>query len=288
MRPRGNLLALGIALALGTAARGAPAPPPNGGVQAQVDQGKQIFATSCANCHGAAGKGAIGPPLVDRNLSFGVLSTTILNGRVGTPMPPFKDELDSKSLAAVMAYAESITTGGRLPLEVVAEPAAGASSASRPGTAPVAVGDATGIPARGAVLFFDPTHLDSCRACHSFADKGGPIGPDLGLDPKTPEQIYASLSRPRIGAADYPAISLHLKSGPDMVGIRAAETASAYVLFDVSSIPPVKRTMAKSLIAAASPLDAGIFDHTRLVPSRQDRLDLAAYLGRARPAGAAQ
>lgn len=272
------MLAMGLACSPSLAA---PAQDSSAPVHAQVDAGKAVFATSCANCHGAGGKGAIGPALVDRNLSFPVLSTTILNGRVGTPMPPFKDGLDGKSLAAVMAYVQSITTGGALPTEVIADPTEGGSSPSHPGSQPVAVGMETGIPARGASLFFDPTQMTACRACHSFADKGGPIGPDLALNPKTPEQIYQSISRAKVMSAEYPAIVLHMTGSPDLNGINVEESPSAYVIFDVTSIPPIKRTVLKAQVTQAIPVaGSGIFDHTRLPFSKQDRLDLAAYLGK--------
>jgi mono/diheme cytochrome c family protein len=285
---RRDLLALAIGAALGGGAanlHAAPAPAPaSDGIQSQLDRGQRIFATSCSNCHGAGGKGAIGPPLIDRNLSFAALSTTILNGRVGTPMPPFKDGLDSKSLAAVMAYVQSITTGGKLPTEVVADPSQSGSSLSHPASQPVAVGRETGIPAHGAALFFDPTQMEACRTCHSFGDKGGPIGPDMALKPKTAEQIYQSISRAKVMSADYPAIILRVKEHPDVVGIKVEETSSDFAIFEVTSIPPIRRTVPKSQVSQAIPVSGtGIFDHTKLPFSKQDRLDLAAYLGSSEP-----
>jgi cytochrome c55X len=250
-------------------------------VHAQIDSGKALFATACANCHGAGGKGAIGPPLVDRNLSLDILRTTILNGRVGTPMPPFRDQLDSKSLASVIAYAESLSSGGRLPSETISIQTELGSSPSRPSSLPVSIGKEQGIPARGEALFFDPTRMYSCRVCHSYDDKGGPIGPDLAKSPKTPEQIYNSISRARVAAADYPAIALRLSSGAYLVGIKSAETADAYVIFDLSSLPPVKRAVPKSQVAETVPaVNSGIYDHTALPFTNQDLLDLSAYLGR--------
>ncbi len=251
-------------------------------VRAQVDAGKALFATSCANCHGAGGKGAIGPPLIDRNLSVDSLRTTVLNGRVGTPMPPFKDELDTKSLAAVIAYAEWLSSGGHLPVEPISIPVDSGSSSSHPSSQPVAVGTEQGIPAHGALLFFDPTRMDACRVCHSYGDKGGPVGPDLAKSPKTPEEIYQSISRARIAAADYPAVTIRESGGATLVGIQSAETADVFVVFDLSSLPPVKRTVQKSQVAEASPVvNAGIYDHTALPFTKQDLLDLSAYLGRA-------
>ena len=283
---RASMLAMGLVC---TPCLAAPVQGSSAEVRAQVDAGKTLFATTCANCHGAGGKGAIGPALVDRNLSFAVLSATILNGRIGTPMPPFKDGLDSKSLAAVMAYVQSITTGGTLPTEVVADPTEGGPSPSRPASQPEAVGKEAGFPARGAALFFDPTQMQACRACHSFADKGGPIGPDLALKPKTPEQIYQSISRANVLSADYPAIALRVNGSPDLVGIKVEETSSDYVVFDVSAIPPIRRTVLISQVIQVNAVtSSGIFDHTQLPFSKQDRLDLAAYLGKSEPKSTAK
>jgi hypothetical protein len=131
--------------------------------------------------------------------------------------------------------------------------------------------------------------MQACRACHSFADKGGPIGPDLALKPKTPEQIYQSISRAKVLSADYPAIALHVNGSPDLVGIKVEETSSDYVVFDVSAIPPIRRTVLKSQVIQANAVtSSGIFDHTRLPFSKQDRLDLAAYLGKSEPKSAAK
>jgi mono/diheme cytochrome c family protein len=262
------------------AAPQAPTAAAAGSVRAQVDAGKALFATTCANCHGSAGKGAIGPALADRNLSLDTLRNTILNGRVGSPMPAFKDELDGTSLAAVIAYAAWLSSGGHLPDEPIALSTDAASSAARLSTQPISIGKETGVPARGALLFFDATRLQSCRVCHTFNDKGGPVGPDLAIRARSPAEIFGSISRPRVPDIDYPEITVRLDDGSSLAGVKSAETADAYVLFDVSSLPPVRRTVLKSRVREAVPEGStGIFDHTALGYSRQDLLDLSAYLG---------
>jgi putative heme-binding domain-containing protein len=138
-----------------------------------------------------------------------------------------------------------------------------------------------GIPARGAALFFDPTQMSSCRACHSYRNKGGPVGPDLIDSDKTAEQIYRSISRPKVTAAAYPSVALDMRSGGHVLGVKVGETSDEIVVFDVSSLPPVKRTLLKSDIAQVEAIiNTGIYDHTALPFSKQDRLDLGAYLGK--------
>ena len=50
----------------------------------------------CGSCHGMTRKGGLGPALLPdnlRDLPPEMLVTTILEGRPGTPMPPWKGEL---------------------------------------------------------------------------------------------------------------------------------------------------------------------------------------------------
>jgi mono/diheme cytochrome c family protein len=254
-------------------------------LRVQVDAGKELFAVSCANCHGAAGKGAIAPALADRELSPELIRDTILNGRVGTPMPPFKDDLDSRAQAQIVAYVQWVASDGRLPAAVIPEQESVASrspsSSASPSTAPIAIGTDRGTPARGAELFFDPTRLYSCRICHSDEKKGGPVGPDLsGLD-KTPLEVYGMVMQPNLNAPGFLAIALELRQGDRILGIKCGETDEFVQYFDVSTLPPVKRTLLKSEIGKMSELkDFGIFDHTALPFSKQDWLDLSAYLGK--------
>ena len=275
------MLALGLVCASCFAAHRAQGRNLTAEVRTQVDAGKVLFATTCANCHGSGGKGAIGPALIDRNLSLETLRSTILNGRVGTPMPPFKDELDAKSQAAVIAYAEWLTSGGRLPSEPVPSEGPADSPDLRPSAQPIPVGMDKGTPARGASLFFDPAQMSSCRACHSYRNKGGPVGPDLFESGKTAEHIYLSISRPKIASTDYPGLALDLRDGSHLLGVKVGESSDAFIIFDVSSLPPVKRTVLKSEVARASTVNgSGIYDHTALPFSKQNRLDLSAYLGK--------
>jgi cytochrome c55X len=53
----------------------------------------------CGACHGLTRKGGLGPPLLPENLKDrpdSLLVTTILDGRPGTPMPPWRGELSEQ------------------------------------------------------------------------------------------------------------------------------------------------------------------------------------------------
>ncbi len=57
-----------------------------------------LLAQDCGSCHGLTRKGGLGPPLLPGNLagkSDALLVKTILQGRPGTPMPPWNTELSA-------------------------------------------------------------------------------------------------------------------------------------------------------------------------------------------------
>jgi len=59
----------------------------------------------CGSCHGMTLRGGLGPSLEARTLAdkdAGQLQVVILNGRRGTPMPPWKDFLTETEVAWVV------------------------------------------------------------------------------------------------------------------------------------------------------------------------------------------
>jgi mono/diheme cytochrome c family protein len=249
-------------------------------VRRQLTAGETLCVTHCANCHGSRGEGGIGPSLAGHDLSLQTIIETIAKGRTGTPMPGFKDDLNPKALADTAAFVLSLSSGGKRPTDVVTPTATLGPGRQRPSTEPVAVGEGTGTPARGAGLFFDATRLESCRSCHSYDEKGGPIGSDLSLLRMTPADVYSKLTHPRFAAAGYPVVSVVFRNGYRMAGVRDEETADSLSVFDVSSLPPVRRTFMKADISAVdTPQDHGVFDHTTLPYSPQELRDLSAFLG---------
>jgi cytochrome c55X len=56
-----------------------------------------LLKQDCGSCHGLTLKGGLGPALLPQDLqgkSDAMLIGTILDGRPGTPMPPWKPELN--------------------------------------------------------------------------------------------------------------------------------------------------------------------------------------------------
>jgi mono/diheme cytochrome c family protein len=286
---RGPLLLFGALVVASFAAAVTVAQAP-GAAQSEAGEGENIFAASCGNqyCHGAGGKGAQGPGLAGFPMTPEHIRTTILEGRAGTAMVSFREVLEPRQVDAVTAYVLSISSGGRtaVPAPGPAAAASGRSPAAvdppRLSAVPIAVGGGHGSPSAGLVVFFDSTTVASCRSCHTYAKRGGPLGMDLALAGKTPADVLASLTHARVPARAYPVVTVTLAGGTKLTGIRGPETAEMLSVYDVV-MPPVRRTFLKADVSAIEPSKAGLFDHTRLRHTRQELLDLAAMLGSTPP-----
>ena len=105
---------------------------------AQVDagprSGEQIFASTCASCHGAGGEGdenwmvrgedgRLPPPPLDGsghtwhhsdNVLYGIVSEGGLGLGFGSNMPAFKDELTHGDIIAVLEYVKTLWEGKTL------------------------------------------------------------------------------------------------------------------------------------------------------------------------------
>ena len=77
----------------------AAAEPPTG---ARRDALMHLLRQDCGSCHGLTMKGGLGPPLLPRTLAGkpdAALVEAILDGRAGTPMPPWRFSLDTEEAA---------------------------------------------------------------------------------------------------------------------------------------------------------------------------------------------
>ncbi|MFO1128748.1 MAG: cytochrome c [Rhodospirillales bacterium] len=105
MRGALSLSAAVTTLVLGASAMAAPAP----------DAARQAYLTDlllqdCGSCHGMTMKGGLGPPLLPQSLqdrNDDVLIEAILDGRPGTPMPPWRSELSPEDAAWLVALLRS-------------------------------------------------------------------------------------------------------------------------------------------------------------------------------------
>jgi len=121
---------------------------------AELDQGRKLFETHCAFCHGPRGEGGKGPtlaqPTLPRATDADALLTIVNDGISNTEMPQFRHRLTPDEITVVAAFVRSL---GRLPPEHV-----------------------PGDPARGAELY---ARKGACAQCHSLRGRGAAIGPDL-------------------------------------------------------------------------------------------------------------
>ena len=183
-------------------------------------------------------------------------------------------------------FAVSLAVSGRNvtptpPVPSQPAPAAAQAAAVQAVSTPVNIGKDQGVPESGAKIFFDATRLHGCSDCHSYDKKGGPVGADLRSLDMTPLAVFRSISQSNAVAADYPAVTVTLRDGSRLTGVRAEESPETLRLFDVSSDPPVLRTILKAEISDRSAItDIGIFDHATLGYSKAERLDLSAFLGK--------
>ena len=117
-----------------------------------LEQGRRLFETHCAICHGPQGEGGKGPtlaqPTLPRASDWDSLIRIISSGIGGTEMPAAR--MEGKEILLVAKYVKSL---GSLP--VVPLP---------------------GDPQRGSQIY---TTKGGCAQCHMIRGKGGVFGPDL-------------------------------------------------------------------------------------------------------------
>lgn len=87
---------IALSLALFAAAGPFCAPAPAAGAPAGERRAEllNLVRQDCGSCHGLTMKGGLGPPLLPETLrerDATSLEATVLYGRPGTPMPPWKD-----------------------------------------------------------------------------------------------------------------------------------------------------------------------------------------------------
>ena len=119
-----------------------------------LEQGKAVFRSNCAFCHGLTGGGGRGPNLVTSLLTHqdtdDPLKRVIKNGVPGTTMPSFSSMPDDE-MSNLAAYLRTLARG----------------------SAPQ--GRAPGDPAKGRQVY----ESSGCAGCHRIGEEGSIFGPDL-------------------------------------------------------------------------------------------------------------
>ncbi|TCO74457.1 cytochrome c oxidase cbb3-type subunit 3 [Chromatocurvus halotolerans] len=97
-------------------------------IAGDAQQGKMLYAQHCASCHGADGQGITAPSLGDpallANAPDAFLKYAIVNGRDGTPMASFSDQLKDGEINSVVAFLRSQAAGWKPEPPTLVEPPA--------------------------------------------------------------------------------------------------------------------------------------------------------------------
>ena len=141
---------------------------------AQRQDARQIFATTCAACHGLDGMGSERAPNIITNsqvqrLSADELFSVISGGVPGTGMPAF-ERLGKPAITSLVGYVKGLQGKNQ--------------------TAPL-----LGDPKAGEALFFGSAQ---CSTCHMASGRGGFIAPDLSTYGQThsAEQVKSAIVNP--------------------------------------------------------------------------------------------
>ena len=263
---------------------------------ANIEAGRRIFTGSCSMgyCHGLGGVGGGGPKLAGRKLSAKYLTMVISDGVPQTAMPGFKNNLTQEQLGNLILYVQSLAssnaTESNQPVNVQDHLPTSGNKAAAPSETAAAPKPITfsaedrelmGDASAGQKLFFDPAQTNSCRVCHSIGGRGAKIGPDLtDIVSKSAKDILQSISEPNARVDEkYAALTVTLKDGSKITGVKRDEDATTIRLYDTSSLPPISRSFLKAEIVktetlktSAMPADYG----TKY--SRKQLLDLVGFL----------
>ncbi|HTA52371.1 MAG TPA: c-type cytochrome [Candidatus Acidoferrum sp.] len=131
-----------------------PAAPPHSphpkATPESVASGKEIFAGTCAGCHGIDGSGSNGPNIRGVGAQMGPegVYARIRGGAIGSGMPAFT-ALDDATVWKIVDYVMTL----------------GHEDA----------GVATGDPQKGQAIY----ESSKCATCHAIGAEGGDLGPDL-------------------------------------------------------------------------------------------------------------
>ena len=206
-----SLLSMLASIASGQESPSARAPKNAFDTPQGIEEGRALFQTNCAYCHGSRGEGGRGADLTTGEYPHGgsnaELFSTIRFGIRGTEMPAVG--VNDEEAWKLVAFVKSIGSAG------VAE------------TAP-------GDPAAGKQVF---EGKGGCLTCHAVGAQGGSLGPDLSDVGRRRNLKYLeeSIVTPEADIpVAYRAVQVVLKSGKVVNGIRLNEDDVSIQVRDLS------------------------------------------------------
>jgi cytochrome c oxidase cbb3-type subunit 3 len=219
---------------------------------AGISQGRALFRSNCAFCHGLTAEGGRGPNLVSAPLHHGEedsdLKRVIHGGVPGTTMPAFS-EMGDEEIGNLVVYLRSLSKG------VVKRKAV------------------PGDPHQGQAVYVK----NGCPSCHRIGDEGSVYGPDLSrIGASRPvEYLRESIVHPSADIQpDYEGVTVVTKAGKRVTGVRINE--------DTFSIQ-VRTVAQKFANFSKDDLREVIYEKKSLMPpyerlSSNDLENLLAYL----------
>ena len=221
----------------------------SGFAQNPAGVGEKVFAANCSvpYCHGANGTQGRAPRLAGHSFNARQLTNTVSNGIANTGMPPFKTQLSSDEINAVVAYLmtlrESSPSGvrGETRVRRVAEPP-------------------------GKALFFDAVRMGGCGRCHELEKRGSAVAANIT---NIPADLHS------IGASH--VVTASPKGEPPFPGIVGDESGKRIRIYDLSSPLPVLRSFSRSDVEIAA---GGQWTHRDALAGYSDAelKEIASYL----------
>ena len=217
-------------------------------------EGKALFRSNCAFCHGLTGLGGRGPSLASARVkatSDSDLHAIVKNGIPGTGMPAF-DGFDPVEMGQLTGFVRALGTGPATP-----HPA--------------------GDPAHGAQIYRE----SGCAGCHWIGDSvtgtGSIYGPELTRigSARSWDYLKNSVIAPSADISpDYEGVTATLKNGRNVTGLRVNEDTFTLQL----RLPDGSFLMLpKSDTAQVQHLEKSIMPAYNTLPERSLN-DLLAYL----------
>ncbi len=216
-----------------------------------VEEGRFLYRSNCAFCHGLTGGGGRGPALAHRQFLHGSsddeIKRVIRGGVPGTNMPAF--EMEAEELDHLVTFVHSLSSG-----DVRQQPVAGDAS-------------------KGHAIYA----RSGCAGCHRIGAEGSSYGPDLTRvgGGRSSDYLRESLVNP---SADIPpefeGVTAVTRDGKRITGVRINEDTFSLQLRDQAQ---------KFHMFQKGELKEVIYEKQSLMPSfasmgKDDLQNLLAYL----------
>lgn len=238
---------LAVWILLGGSALWGQASPP-----ASVEQGRAVYRSNCAFCHGLTGRGGRGPNIAIAQLNQGNrdedLRRVVTEGVPGTSMPAFP-RMEPHEMEELIAFIRHLQGSGAPPERVA------------------------GDPRRGRQLYVKT----GCPTCHRVGEEGSDYGPDLSRAgaARSVEYLAHSITDPSGEIPEnYEGVSVMTRDGRRLTGIRINEDTFTVQIRDISQ---------KIHMFDKAELKEVIHEKKSLMPAyqslaRRDLDDMLAYL----------